>query len=538
MSVAELTGFLGQNTVFEPELLPPGLCRVSLNQRPPESGALVPWREPLTIAGPNVPSGRQTLYRMGRETASSTTFWLSWTGVVHVTRGFDSPDPTERTYYSGDGTPKWTDNILALAGAPYPSASREMLVPQPTVAPSVAINADGPVSGDPRRLYYCFTWVNDIGWESAPSPPVLAPLAYQGAVLDLTISEAVPAGNYGVNRVRWYRTNVVSTEDEAEFFFLREYALGAPSMQDDARELGADILPTDLETLRLPTPSDAKWLTYCSNSVAAILTGKTIRYCEPGLIYAYPLSNEYDLSDAPLALVHVNGREVVLTSGGLEVLVGDDPANKSQTTIAMPVLVSQRSVVVGDGWMAYAADDGLWMWAVDGSRRNLIAGAMTPAQWRALVPSTIAGYFLELAGGRPGYIGFYNDGALKGFVVDLSNPNGIFMLSAGYTAAYWDKLQRKLFVLDGATMKQWDAGAAFMTATARGKVHRQTEEAEGEWIEAEGTGTHTAKVLVDGVEVFNQSIGSEQQRLHDGTQGREWQLEVQTQGSVIGLLVE
>lgn len=538
MALAELTGFLGQNTIAEPQLLAPGLGVSSVNQRPPESGAFAPWREPLTIAGPVVPSGRQTLYRMGRTTPSPSTFWLSWTGVVHVTGGFDSPDTTERTYYSGDGTPKWTDTSFGLAGTPYPAASRELKVPQPTIAPSVAMNADGPATGDPRRLFYCFTWVNDIGWEGAPSPPVLAPLAYQGAILDLSITEAVPAGNYGVNRVRWYRTNVVGTEDEAEFFFLREYAVGVGGMQDDARDLGADVLPTDVETLRLPTPANLKWLTSCGVNVLAGLVDKTLRYCEPGLAYAWPLSNEYDLTNEPLALRHVNGREIVLTTAGVEIFVGDDPAAKSPTRIEMAVLVSQRSVVVGDGWMAWATDDGLWLLGVDGTRRNLIAGAMTPAQWRALVPSTIAGYYLELAGGRPGYIGFYNDGSLKGFVVDLSNPGGIFMLSQGYTAGYWDALQRKLFVLDGSTLKQWDGGAAFMTATFRGKAHRQIDEVEGEWVELFGAGSTTVRVRVDGVTVLDTAMTSGQQRLPDGAQGREWQLEVQTQGSVTGLLLE
>lgn len=538
MALAELTVFRGQNTIAEPQLLAPGLGVVSLNQRPPESGALEPWREPLTLVGPVVPAGRQTLYRMGRESASLLNFWLSWTTVVHVTRGFDSPDTTERTYYSGSGTPKVTDNILALAGTPYPAASREMRVPQPTLAPTVTLNTDGPVTGDPRRLFYCFTWVNDWGWEGAPSPPTLAPLAYVGAVLDLSTTESVPAGNYSVNRIRWYRTNVPSTQGEAEFFFLREYAIGASPMQDDARDLGADILPTEVDTIRLPTPANLVWLTYCGNQTLAGLVDKTIRYCEPTLAYAWPLSNEYDLSDAPLALAHVNGREVVFTSGGLEVFVGDDPAAKSQTPIAMPVLVSQRSVVTGDGWVAWAADDGLWLWGVDGTRRNLVAGMMTAAQWRALVPSTIAGYYLELAGGRPAYIGFYNDGALKGFVVDLSNPDGIFMLATGYTTAYWDKLQRKLFVLDSSTLKQWDAGASFMTATFRGKLHRQTEEAEGEWAELLADGSVTVRVFVDGTEVLNDAMTTGQERLPDGAQGREWQVEVQTQGSLTALVVE
>ena len=204
MALATLASFNGANTKIHKRYLPDGVGVACVNQKISEEGDFRPWRVPLAIAGPVVPAGRLTIYRMGRSTPNAANFWLSWPTVVHVIRGFDTSDPTERTYFTGSGAPSFTDNILALAGIPYPTASRLMAVPQPTLPPSVTLNVDGPI-GDPRQLYYVFTWVNDIGWESAPSPPFLAPAAKPGAILNLAISESVPAGAYSVNRVRWYR---------------------------------------------------------------------------------------------------------------------------------------------------------------------------------------------------------------------------------------------------------------------------------------------------------------------------------------------
>ncbi|NYW24490.1 hypothetical protein C6506_28775, partial [Escherichia coli] len=105
----------------------------------PGRGDLRPWRNPATVA--TVPAGRQTIYRMGRDVASDANYWLSWTGVVHAVRGFDTADTTERTYYTGDGAPKVTDNTIALASAPYPTASRPLGLPAPASAPLASVNA-------------------------------------------------------------------------------------------------------------------------------------------------------------------------------------------------------------------------------------------------------------------------------------------------------------------------------------------------------------------------------------------------------------
>ena len=103
MPIAQETVFLGANTKTHRRFLPEGVGRASLNQKPSEEGDFRPWRVPLAISGPVIPSGRTTIYRLGQDTASSTDFWLSWTTIVHAIRGFDASDPTERTYFTGSG---------------------------------------------------------------------------------------------------------------------------------------------------------------------------------------------------------------------------------------------------------------------------------------------------------------------------------------------------------------------------------------------------------------------------------------------------
>lgn len=531
MALAELSGFLGANLKEEKEFLPVGVGVSSLNQKPTGGGVLRPWREPLAISTAAIGAGRKTIYRMGRSSPTADAAWLSWTTVVHCARLFDSSDTTERTAFTGSGGPKWTNNIIALTAAPYPNATRDLAVPQPTIAPTVTLNTDGS-TGDARRLYYVFTWVNELGWESAPSPPFLAPAAKPGAILDLSTTEAVPSGNYGVTSLRWYRTQVVAGTADAEFLFIRQYALGASGMQDDARELGEKLAT---ETW-LPLATDASWLTTCWNSFAAALVGNAVRFCEPNYLYAWPLEYEYVLAAKPIAQAAFAQRLLVFTEAGAEVFTGIDPSALDQKPMALALIASQRSLVVGETWCAWAARDGLWYYGVDGYR-CLTADCLKPEQWAALQPTTIAGYFCQ-EGARPLYVGFYNDGTLKGFVIDLTNPSGIYFLSTGYAAGYWDPLLRALFVLDGSTIKQWDAGAAFMTATYRSKTYRQPAITEGEWLELLADGASQVKVIVDGVTKLNRSVASGEYRLPDGTAGREWELEVSTTTGVQGVIVE
>ena len=43
---------------------------------------------------------------------------------------------------------------------------------------------------------------------------------------------------------------------------------------------------------------------------------------------------------------------------------------------------------------------------------------------------------------------------------------------------------------------------------------------------------------MDGTTVYDHALTTGEHRLHDGTEGREWQAEVSTQASVLGLVIE
>jgi len=194
MARIRIAGFSGEVRALHPTVLAEAAATLSRNHRPGR-GDLRPWRQPLTVA--SVPAGRQSLYRMGRDVASDASFWLSWPGTVHAVRGFDPDDTSERTYYTGDGAPKVTDNLMGLATAPYPTASRPLGLPAPGAALTVATNAGG-TPNDPASLVtaaYVYTYVNDWGWESAPSPPSAPNTRASDASATLSGFAAPPAGN-------------------------------------------------------------------------------------------------------------------------------------------------------------------------------------------------------------------------------------------------------------------------------------------------------------------------------------------------------
>jgi endoglucanase len=216
--------FSGAVKALHPKLVPDAAGVDSLNQKPGR-GDFRPWKQPLAAA--TVPASRQTIYRMGRDVKSDSQYWLSWPTRVHVVRGYDGADTTERTYFTGSGTPKWIDNTFALAGGgPYPVATRELGVPAPTGALVAASNNDGASTNTESR-YYTYTYVNAKGDESAPGP-VSRSWCARPTTRSPCQRIAAPPGGYNVDRIRVYAPSAAS-QGETEFFFLRELAWAPPA---------------------------------------------------------------------------------------------------------------------------------------------------------------------------------------------------------------------------------------------------------------------------------------------------------------------
>jgi hypothetical protein len=747
VSTIRWAGFQGENRAIHPKLLNDAVGTVSRNQKPGR-GDLRPWREPVTVA--SVPAGRRTIYRMGRDVPSDANYWLSWTGVVHAVRGYDAEDTTERTYFTGDGAPKVTDNTMALAGAPYPTATRPLGMPAPASAPSVTVSqvsntspdvgkhvaylsstaiaalvagdvlqvvfadsskpvqsitltgptvtkatlatqldalllidaaalaasdttsADGvkitsneagasfkiqkktgtssdfdpavvtlitlgtsvgatpyvvdqtwltanakagdrwQITADARApvsvtltngagtfppsvttaslrsslssvdgltltltqtaqgvqqleivssttpvvpnvtgvvvkkinpataniwsdlssssivtqpvvanasYFYAYTFVNSWGWESAPSPPSAKVVRKPEDTATIGGFSAVPPGNYGINRIRVYRTQ--STESgNADFFFLREIPLATITTTDDNRALG-EVMPS---TAWVQPPDDLSNLTALWNGMLAGISGNSVRFCEAYTPYAWPIAYDIVPADSkPVALGVFGQNLLILTTARPVLAAGSSPESMDSAPMefSQACIAAQSAVSMGSG-VAWASEDGL-CWYGAGGARILTAGVMLRDDWQALRPATIIGKMYEGL-----YFGSYDDGTgRKGFLIDPGNPTGIFFLDAGYAALHFDELRDQLYVLDGTSVRKWDAGA-LMTVRAVSKVFRAPSHVNFGACEVVADAYPvTLKVWADGVLVHTQVVTSRYPfRLPGGFAALDWQLEL------------
>lgn len=472
MSVIRWAGFAGENRALHPKRLRDEVCAVSRGQKPGR-GDLRPWRNPLPVA--TVAAGRKTIYRMGRDVASDSQYWLSWTGIVHAIRGFSSDDTTEQTFYTGDGAPKVTNNVIGLASAPYPTASRPMGIPAPAT-PLIVAKDIGEWTGDVVTHFYTYTFVNDWGWESAPAPVSAQHDRESDATATLSAFAAAPAGNYAIDRIRIYRTQT-GESGATEFFFLREIAYGTSTTTDDNRTLG-EVLPT---TTWLPPPGDLHHLTALWNGVAAGISGNGVRFCEAYVPYAWPIAYEVIPPDSqPVALGVAGQNLLVLTNGRPLLVMGTSPDSMDQMPLEFSqACVAPESVASMGAGVAWASNDGLCWWGPGTSPRILTAGIMTRDDWLALKPATIVGQMYEGL-----YLGSYNDGSgRKAFLIDPSNPTGLYFLDAGYEAMHFDELQDQLYVLNGTSVQRWDGANTFMTTVARSKEFRLARPEGLGWLE-------------------------------------------------------
>ena len=471
MAVIRFGGFGGENRAINPVMLPDTVGVVSRNQKPGR-GDLRAWKSPTTVA--TVPSGRQTIYRMGRDVNSDSQYWLSWTGTVNVVRGFDAADTTEQTYYTGDGAPKFTNNVIGLATAPYPTTSRPMGLPAPVDAPTVAGSNSAATEPVVEYYYYVYTYVNSAGWESANSP--VSVLVTRDNLGSTTISgfSAAPSGNYDIVKIRIYRTQGSSTG--TDFYFLREIATGTSSTTDDNRDLGeilgtanwlpAPGIPTGgTSNITEPTLSN---LTAMWNGMMAGISGNSVRICEPYAPYAWPAAYEIIPPDSkPVGLGVFGQAMLVLTTGRPLITQGSTPDGMDQQPLEIQQgCIAALSIVSMGTGVAWASEDGL-CWFGAGGPRILTNGIMLREDWQALVPTSIIGKMYEGL-----YLGSYDDGSgRKGFLID-PNGGGMYFLDTGYEAMYFDTLKDQLYVLTGTNVGKWDTGTS-MTYRARSKPFRQ-----------------------------------------------------------------
>lgn len=521
-----IAGFNGAS-LDPPRMLPDDIGVDARNLRPNRKD-FQPWRAPLTVA--SVPAAQLSIYRMGRDTPSDSTYWLSWPTDVDAAPGFIGTDTQERTYFTGDGVPKWTDATLALGSPPYPQTSRPLGVPAPLNAPTLSIEVAG--SGSSITRYYLVTWVTDRGEESMPSAVSAQLTCNSDATIRVTRVSTVPSDGRVYSYWRIYRTQDDGA-GTASFYFVAAVPV-ANTFYDDPSGMLGEILPS----LYWAMPdAGLKGLTSLWNGIFAAFTAKRLCFCEPYRPFAWPTSYELATRDTIVGLGVYRQTLVVLTTGINYLVTGNHPSSMSMVPMDFDhACVSKRSIVsMGAQGVVWASPMGLAQYGDHGGAL-LTDRVFSLDQWKALVPSTMRAARIE---GQMLMVCYTQSGQDKGLVFDLDDTRGVFFQDTGFADLYFDPIQDAMFVLSGTNVQKWDAGSA-AAGSFTSKIYRADRPncfAFGQLIAEAFPATVSiwagGSLVVNGRSVTN----GEAFRLPAGRKSSEWQAKVEGSSRVHSLLL-
>ncbi len=444
------TQFKGGNTAINAKMLAEGLGTSATNID--TSHGDLRGRKTATTVHTLVGYGstqQQAIYRMGRETASDTLYWLAFTVDVDFARSLLANDPTERTYGTGGNflKPAYTDNTF-LGSTPYPTGAYWMGVPAPGSGMTATVSTEGDGNNETRSYVATFTRYN--GDESAPGPATEL-ICKGGSTATLTTFPADPSSAHGVTGRNFY----VSTG--GDYRLIGSNLLADTTFTDDGTR--STVLQTggDSSKPAWVEPYDGMiGLLELWNGMHGGFYQKQYGVCVPYNPHAWPVQYRRQVPDRIVGTARFGQSWVLATTGLPRVVEGRAPEGMQDKPINLrEACVSKRSVVSVDHGVCWASQRGLCYYGTNGKPRVLTEHVVTPEEWRALVPSTIIG-----AHWRGWYIGFYNDGTRKAFMVNTMAPeDGIVWVNQGAYATFSDPLSETLYLLDsGNTIKKWDAG--------------------------------------------------------------------------------
>lgn len=527
--IAAWTDFIGANLKLHPKRLGDGVGVDCQNLRP-GSADLRGWKAAQTVVTTGGATPLISAYRMGRAAASDTASWMQWTVDVDVARSLIANDTTEEIYFTGDGVPKRTNNVLGLPAAPGPAATRTLGIPKPTAAMTTATLVAGTGASEVR--VYVDTFVNDQGRESAPGTAATFTCP-GGTTVTLASLSSVPGGYPDVTLRRIY----VST-DGGEFLRIREIAAGTTSTTDDMTRGsvldagGSSSTPAQEQPLAGMVGLIDLW-----NSMLGGFFGKSYMVCEPGRPWAWPVEYQEVVPDDIVGTGKWQQNWLILTTSLPVLVTGSSPLSLSNQLVPFrQACVAKRSIVSMGYGVCWASPNGLCYMGQDGPR-VVTEGLLSAEQWQALVPSTIIGAKHDRY-----YLGFYNDGAAKGFLIDPQNPDGIIFLTQGARGAYYDPISDRLYLQDtGNTIKRWNhPGASALSVTFKTGVKRHPQPTNpGYGLVVADTPISVAVTLWgDGTSRFTRTVTSgEPFALPAGYMAQDFQAQMVTTGPVQGLLI-
>lgn len=311
------------------------------------------------------------------------------------------------------------------------------------------VRASGSLGYVPSNLAtsYVYTFVNDLGWESAPSPVSATIVRPDGVSVAVVTATAIPSGvssAYQIETKRIYRA--VTGNTGTDFLFVAEIALATASYSDTLTDaaLGESLESDDWD---LP-PDDLKGLIALPNGILAGFRRNQLCFSVQNRPHAWPGVYRLNTDTDIVAIGNIDTTVVIGTESFPYLAIGSDPAAYSMTKLEVPqACVSKRSLAYLTGiGVVFASPDGLIAVAGNGIVRNLTKNTFTRRQWQALRPTSILGVAHD-----DSYFFWYEtavSGERGGYVLDAGQDGfGLVPLSFHATAAHADPLTDALYLV-------------------------------------------------------------------------------------------
>jgi hypothetical protein len=388
MPLIKLKGFSGVRPRVDTKLLKGHEGEISDNCNL-QSGSLRAWRTPKFIQNLAKSGEIKSIYLY-----DDGATWLHWTDDVDVVRGPISNNTTERTYFTGTDAPRVTDNTIADAGGndEYPEDSYLIGLPAPTTAPTAALNG---THTSPVNTAYVYTFVNDWGEESAPSPVSnIVGADFSTGSVDLTTMDQAPAGDY-VNISKWRIYRVATGTTDADYLFVAEVSINVSSPQYNDANLDSALgepLPTEGW---IEPPSSMIGLTMMGNGIMAGFKENEVYFSVPFIPYAWPI--EYQLTtDQPIVAIGAYGNSLVVTTTEYPyIITGTSPESMSIDKLShRQPCVAKRGLVSVVGGVIYPCPSGLF-YIGEGGARMVTHEHYTREEWGLLNPQGMFAAFYD-----------------------------------------------------------------------------------------------------------------------------------------------
>ncbi|KFA99481.1 hypothetical protein [Vibrio sp. ER1A] len=523
MARINLNMFRGERPNTAPHLLPNEYATVAKNANF-DRGILAPYKAPLGTLDP-IDSSIKTLFRYQNQ------YWFKWDSKVDAVLSPIAQDPWGRVYYTGDGYPKLTNNIIfqGPANSNLPAAYYRLGVPAGTDKLTATVIPPDPLPGDDTKeddetRFYVYTFVTESGEEGPPSPVTdQIEIAYPGSIVQLTIP-AMPTQTSNIKKRRIYRS--VTGGGVADFFLVAEVAPSLTTYSDSrgSEELG---MPLESEGYEMPNENLAH-LTLMPNGIMAGGYDNNVCFSEPYLPHAwnpgYQQTTEHDI----VAMASVGNVLIVATEGYPWMFQGVSPdAMTGRKLPSKQACVSKRSMQNIDNMIIYASPKGLV--AFNGQDMiNVTEDVIDEETWASLEPDTIEAYYYN---GK--YLAFYGQALDKSFIFNPAFKDIIFF-DIGTDCGFTDLIDGRFYLKDNGHIAVWNQGQP-KTFTFRSKEYQVLYSSFSTgYVLSDDNSLVALKVIVDGQVIKSYPAG----KIKNGIfrippkRGNVWQFEVTSQVNV------